>query len=304
MQEVSAATNTAPDRLAAARAEWERWRTDQANYEHDAAHAVAALERLRETAAAEVLDNPARADEIAAERVRLAESAQVSAEAADLAAERAATAARNLVRREADALDSEIHAAEIEVARHNATTDNLRESLEAHTGTEWAERTPEQITRGLVDSGNFPGRIVFDPPRVQPLQAEVDRLRLQQNLLRAAADGADLPSLFPHVAFADLPESLHPVSGVLPQVGYPDPEAAAARLRAEAAAAAEAARVEAERLSRLIERSTEKMAALDAEGRSADAADLAEKIAGWTSDREDAAQRAFNLSAYLKGLTP
>lgn len=224
---------TAPTATETPRQEYDHWRGEQSKWELDESTARAALAKLDQDAAGSVLADPSKVETISKRRAELESRAGIAAQAAAEAGRRAGGAAVAVVREEAVSLDGDIAAAESEAADFDGETARLRDLLSAHSGQEWRAWTVDDEAMRRRDAGES-AFFTFKNGHGPALHARAAALVRRRAILLGAADGADLHAQFPGIAFEELPQSLHPVTGVLPQVGFRDPARARDAQRAEA----------------------------------------------------------------------
>lgn len=178
---------------------------------------------------------PERVGELAAE-VEAARGRLAAAEAALPVAEgRRVEAVAAACRVEADELEPARVKAVKALESYTAKTEQLLEALRAHSGAEWRRVSAQEFFAAN------PGG-AFRHGKDAPLRAAVEAVERKQALLRGVADGRRPQEVLSGVGWDDLGECLRP--GGVADVGFRDPDVAAAEAEAEKSAALEEARAE------------------------------------------------------------
>lgn len=207
----------------AAVAEVHRWEAEAERWQARGEIAEADLERLEQSSGRMLLDeDDAALERVAAEQSSLRSQLALARKAAAEARDRAEPARRAVVLAEAAELDGLIRQARAALAAHEAKTAKLLDALQEHTGAQYRQVTLDI----LADEAELAGRrsgVSIGQPAVEPLRREVSRLERRQQALRAAGEGLSVRQQLPDFSYGELPESLRPGSGILPQPGFASP---------------------------------------------------------------------------------
>lgn len=187
--------------------------------------AQAAVERLDVLDAAEVAADPAKAVEVAGQRIQARELVSVYSQALGAAQNAVQAALAAALAADAEAMDGRITAAQAAVDAYDARVNELLDQLREHTGRDWERSDPARHRN--------PGQqVVVKSERNAQIVATLRRLQAQQNALIVSADGGDPTGV---CAVEDLP-------GPLQASGYAPCAAVLALAQSESVRQAEEAR--------------------------------------------------------------
>ncbi len=192
------------------------------------------LERLEGSAARVALADPGELGRVTSRIAELRDRVAIGGQAVEEARRLEQAARAEALRGEADGLEPAVEAAAVLVSEFEERTTELLSALEKHTRQAWwpGALAVEASDRGLFAPGaesNLTMGVPFFQSGRDRLQVEVDRLRGQQRLLRAVADGGNASQLAAEFSDEQLPGAFR--AGGFADLGRPSPERALVRQR-------------------------------------------------------------------------